>query len=203
MVGARARRPIAVALVATIVGLALLTSSRASAPGSSCPNPDTPSAALALPDFNYSVICLINEQRAAYAMKPLRPNQLLQDAAYIYTTSMLAGEFFTHHGGVAGKNNASTVIGRLRLLGYLPPGRRWIVGEDLREARIPTDTPAGVVQAWMNSPEHRARILKAKFEDIGVDTERGIADAFPNITGVTVAAEFGFRRFPHTHKQKK
>src|SRR2546429_280617 len=81
------------------------------------------SALMQWPDCNYSVICLINEQRMMNGMKPLRPNGLLHDAAFIYVTSMLSGEFFTHHGGVAGTNNASTVIGRLRLLGYIPPGR--------------------------------------------------------------------------------
>ena len=52
----------------------------------------------------------------------------------------------------------------------------------------------------MNSPIHRAEILKAKYEDIGVDAERGIADEFPVVTGVTVDVEFGFRRFPHKKK---
>lgn len=110
---------------------------------------------------------------------------------------MLSGRFFTHHGTIDGTNNGSTVIGRLRFLGYIPPGKRWIVGETLREARLPADTPASVVRAWMDSPPHRARLLKAKFEDIAVDAQRGIADEFPNVTGVTVAAEFGYRRFPN------
>jgi uncharacterized protein YkwD len=161
-----------------------------------CANQDTPSAQLAKPAYNASVICLINQQRAAFHLKALRPNQKLNAAAYIYVTSLLSGEFFTHHGGLTGKNNTSTVIGRDRFVGYIPPGKRWIVGEDLREAPLGTDSPNGVVTAWMNSPEHRAWILKPKVEDIGVDAEPGLADEFPIITGVTVSAEFGFRRFP-------
>ena len=185
-----------VVLFALIPGVGVLganTASGASPPV--CLNPDTPSAAMTLPDFESSVLCLINQQRATYYLKPLRPNGLLHDAAWIYGTSLLSGQFFGHYGTVAGANSGSTVIGRLRFLGYLPPGRRWIVGETLREARLPTDTPAQVVQAWMNSPEHRPYLLKAKFEDIGVSSVRGIADEFPDTSGVTVVAEFGFRRF--------
>jgi uncharacterized protein YkwD len=189
-----ARKGVKPALFAVLAAV-LLGSGQASA-AAACPSPDTPSAQLSLPTFSASVVCLINQQRAAFHRKPLRPNARLNAAAYIYTTSLLSGGFFTHHGGLTGNNNTSTVIGRDRFIGYIPPGRRWIVGENLREAPIPTDTPNGVVTAWMNSPEHRAWILNRKIEDIGVDTESGIADAFPVDIGVTIAAEFGFRRFP-------
>jgi uncharacterized protein YkwD len=201
MVGGAPRKVVVLALL-VMPGVAFVGSTPASGSEGEpvCSTPDTPSAQMELPAFDAAVVNLINQQRAAAGLKPLRPNPLLHDAAWIYTTSMLSGQFFTHHGSVDGVNNGSTVIGRLRFLGYIPPGKRWIVGEDLREARLPTDTPSCVVQAWMESPEHRERILNRKFEEIGVDAERGIADEFPNVTGVTVAAEFGFRRFP---KKKK
>jgi uncharacterized protein YkwD len=197
MVGAKAAKAITIAALTAIPAVGLLSSGPAFASVPGCTNTETPSAVLPLPSFNLSVICLINQQRAAFHLKPLRRNERLNAAAYIYTTSLLSGEFFTHHGGLTGDNNTSTVIGRDKFIGYIPPGKRWVVGENLREAPIPTDTPNGVVTAWMNSPEHRAWILKPKIEDIGVDTEHGIADAFPVDTGVTIAAEFGFRRFPH------
>jgi uncharacterized protein YkwD len=185
-----------------IPGAGLLASAPAAAQESACPDADTPSgqmqlaADLQLDAFNNSVICLINEQRAMFHEKPLRHDGLLQDAAFIYATSMLSGQFFGHHGSVDGRPRESSPIKRLRFLGYIPPGKRWIVGEDLRQATLGTDTPNGVVQAWMNSAPHRQRILKAKFEDIGVCAQPGIAASFPVTSGVTVAAEFGFRRFP-------
>jgi uncharacterized protein YkwD len=191
-----ARKAVALAVLTVLCTAALIGAPSASATDTACPNPDTPSAQLDMQSFESSVICLINEQRAAFQMKPLRPNGLLQDAAWIYVTSELSGEFFGHYGSVDGRNNQSSPIKRLRFLGYIPPGKRWIVGEDLRQAPVPTDTPDGVVQAWMNSPPHRQRILKAKFEDIGLSADPGIADSFPVTSGVTVAAEFGFRRFP-------
>jgi hypothetical protein len=106
---------------------------------------------------------------------------------------MLSGEFYGHHGCLGGKNNCSTVIGRLRFLGYIRPGWVWIVGETLRGADPATSTPDAVVEAWLESPPHRARLLKPRFRDVGVASQPGITDAFPTTEGVTVAAEFGFR----------
>lgn len=127
-------------------------------------------------------------------MRPLRPNWELHETAFIYATSLRAGRFFGHHGSVAGRNDSSTVIGRLRRLGYIRRGWAWIVGEDLREAPPETSTPAQVVEAWMQSPEHRVRILKRKFEDLGVASVLGVADDPSSYDGVTVVAEFGFRK---------
>src|SRR5262249_9726224 len=127
------RKAVVLALVA-LPGVGLLASTPASGDEPICLKPDTPSAQMDLPAFDAAVVALINQERAAAHLRPLRPNPLLHDAAYIYSTSMLSGQFFTHHGSVDGVNNGSTVIGRLRFLGYIPPGRRWIVGETLREA---------------------------------------------------------------------
>src|SRR6266699_1831561 len=100
MVGARLGKALTVVLLAAVPVIGVPAASAAPPPVPPCANPDTPSSALMqLPDFNYSVICLINEQRMMNGMKPLRPNGLLHDAAFIYVTSMLSGEFFTHHGG--------------------------------------------------------------------------------------------------------
>jgi uncharacterized protein YkwD len=171
-----------------------LDSEAAHAAGGPCPNADTHSAQLALPDFDNSVLCLINQRRAELRLAPLRSNDLLRDAAWIYATSMLSGEFYGHHGCLAGKDNCSTTIGRLRFLGYIRSGWAWVVGETLRGAHADTDTPNGAVQAWMDSPIHRVEVLKPRFREVGVGSVRGITDAFPTTTGVTVAAEFGFRK---------
>jgi len=181
-------------LFGAIAALGALNSGTASATGGSCPNADTNVAGIALPDFDRSVRCLINERRAENHLAPLNPSGVLHDAAYIYATSMLSGQFYGHHGCLAGKNNCSTVIGRLRFLGYIRPGWAWIVGEVLRGAGPDTSTPNAVVEAWMESPPHRAQVLKPRFREVGVASVRGITDAFPSTEGVTAAAEFGFRK---------
>jgi uncharacterized protein YkwD len=185
---------LAVALFTLIATLVAPNAAAADASGGPCTYADANVAAVALDDFDRSVLCAINERRAENGLRALRPNGLLHDAAWIYATSPLAGQYYGHHGCLDGRNNCSTVIGRLRLLGYIRPGWAWIVGETLRGALPDTSTPNAVVDAWMNSPLHRARLLKPKFRDVGVASVRGITDAFPSTGGVTVAAEFGFRQ---------
>jgi len=47
---------------------------------------------------------------------------------------------------------------------------------------------------WMGSPIHRFYLLKPKFDEVGVAGERG-TPLDPNLPdGITVAAEFGFRK---------
>ena len=178
----------------TMLGIGLFASGAPRAEVVPCPSADTNSAEMTIPDFDFSVFCLINQQRVENHLRPLRPNRLLHDAADIYATSQLSGDFFGHYGCLNGKNNCATPIGRLRFLGYIRKGWAWIVGETLQGSHADEATPDLVVNAWMTSPEHRTMLLKPKFRDLGVASVRGVADDFPSTDGVTVAAEFGFRK---------
>jgi uncharacterized protein YkwD len=182
------------ALLAALFAVGARDAGPARAEGGACPNAATNVADLPLPDFESSVTCLINEQRAQNGLAALRPNGLLHDAAWIYATSMLSGDFYNHYGCLNGRNDCSTPIGRLRLLGYIRPGWAWVVGETLRGAHPDTSTPGAVVDAWMESPEHRVELLKPRFRDVGVAAILGVTDAFPATDGVTVDAEFGFHQ---------
>ena len=103
------------------------------------------------------------------------------------------GRFFSH-GDFAGHPHSSTPVGRLRQIGYVRQGYVWIVGEDLRWSTPETSSPADIIEMWMGSPIHRIYLLKPKFDEVGVAGARG-TPIDPNLPdGVTVAAEFGFRR---------
>jgi uncharacterized protein YkwD len=158
-----------------------------------CPNTDLPGAAQALEDFDASVFCLINEQRAAFGRKLLRPNGQLRRAAFGYATSMDAGGFFSHYGDFAGHPSGASPISRLRQVGYIRAHNVWIVGENLHWTTAEQSTPDDTVQAWMNSPEHRKYLLKRRFRDLGVATIRGIPSDPSLSDGITVATEYGFR----------
>ena len=152
---------------------------------------DVPAAQIPLEQFDDSMLCMINETRIANGVQPLRPNPLLERAAAAYTTSLLDGRFFSHHGDFAGHPHSSTPVGRLRQIGYVRSGYVWVVGEDLRWSTPETSSPADILETWLNSPIHRMYLLKPKFDEVGV---RG-TPLDPNLPdGVTVAAEFGFRR---------
>jgi uncharacterized protein YkwD len=80
-----------------------------------------------------------------------------------------------------------------QLIGYIRKGYVWIVGENLRWTTGDTNTPGHVVDAWLKSPEHRANMLKAKFQSLGVAATYGVP-VDPSMTdGMTVTSEYGFR----------
>ena len=74
---------------------------------------------------------------------------------------------------------------RIRAAGY--SGRT--LGETIGWGAGSLATPAAIVQAWMQSPPHRAIIMDGRFNEVGL----GIAAGSPSGTGdaATVTADFG------------
>ncbi len=191
-----ARKAAAPALLTLLSALGLLAGSVAPAPAGAtdCPYVDTPAAQVTVAQFDQSMFCAVNQTRAEHGVRRLRPDSVLRRAAGEYTGSLLRGRFFSHHGDFHGHPHSSTPIGRLREIGYIRPGYVWVVGEDLRWSTPETSTPANIVEEWLSSPKHRFYLLKAKFDELGVAGARG-TPLDPNLPdGITVAAEFGFRR---------
>jgi uncharacterized protein YkwD len=194
MLARMARKAAASARLTLLIAIGLLGTAAAPAGAASCPNMEMPAAQLTLDQFNDSMFCMVNQTRTDYSLQTLRPNPLLRRAASAYTNSLLRGRFFSHHGDFAGHPHSSTPVGRLREIGYVRPGDVWVVGEDLRWSTPDTSTPADILQLWLNSPIHRMYLLKPKFDELGVIGRRG-TPLDPNLPdGITVAAEFGFRR---------
>jgi uncharacterized protein YkwD len=189
-----ARKAVAPALFALISAIGLLATAAAPAGAAGCPNMDVPSAQLVLEEFNDAMLCMVNQTRAENGLQTLSPNPLLRRAASAYTNSLLRGRFFSHYGDFAGHPYSSTPIGRMRQIGYVRHGYVWVVGEDLRWSTPETSAAADILELWMNSPTHRMWLLKPKLDEVGVAGARG-TPIDPNLAdGVTVAAEFGFRR---------
>jgi uncharacterized protein YkwD len=188
-----ARTTVIAVLMALSCTTAPLLGGAAPAKAMDCPNTDTPAAQVALEEFDASVFCLINEQRAANGRSTLRPNGALFRAAYDYAGSMEAGGFFSHYGDFFGHPSGATPISRLRQIGYIRRRNVWMVGENLHWTTVEESTPADVVQAWMDSPTHRKYLLKRRFQDLGVAAIRGFPSDPAQTDGVTVASEYGFR----------
>jgi uncharacterized protein YkwD len=194
MLARMARKASALALPALVMAIGLPLMNAAPAAATACPDTATPAAGLSLEAFDASMSCLINETRAAHGVRTLHPNPRLARAATWYTNSLLIGRFFSHHGDFAGHPNSSTPIGRAREVGYVRPGYVWIVGEDLRWSTPETSSPADIIEMWMNSEIHRMWVLKPKVDELGVAGARG-TPLDPDLPeGITVAAEFGFRK---------
>jgi uncharacterized protein YkwD len=182
------------ALSMVLLAIGLLGAATPPAGAADCPSRDTPAAQMPLEAFDAAMFCMVNETRLDNGVQPLRPNRLLHRAAETYTESLIEGRFFSHHGDFSGHPHSSTPVGRLREIGYVRPGYVWVVGEDLRWSTPQDSTPADILEMWMGSPIHRMYLLKPKFDELGVAGAPG-TPLNPNLPdGITVAAEFGFRK---------
>jgi Cysteine-rich secretory protein family/IPT/TIG domain len=102
------------------------------------------------------VLQLVNEQRAANGLAPLVRNEALDRAALSHSQDMAAGNFMSHFG-----SDGSNPTQRIGAAGYT--GSTW--GENVA-AWYPS--AQAVMNAWMNSPGHRANILNPNFKEIGI-----------------------------------
>ncbi|MFF5370764.1 CAP domain-containing protein [Streptomyces sp. NPDC013187] len=125
--------------------------------------PRTPSASAALSRESAAaaqVLSLVNEERAKVGCRPVAANSALTDLAQSYSEDMAARGFFDHT-----DPDGRTPWDRAEKAGISNLG-----GENI--ARGQADA-AAVMDAWMNSPGHRANILNCDFKTLGVGVELG------------------------------
>lgn len=108
------------------------------------------------------IVAATNQQRTAAKLPPLTHNTTLDKAAQKKADDILARQYFDHI-APDGTGPADLVEG----VGYA----YLRVGENLALGAFPDD--ATLVQAWMDSPGHRANILSARFTEIGIGLARG------------------------------
>ncbi|MEU0221359.1 CAP domain-containing protein [Streptomyces sp. NPDC006265] len=125
--------------------------------------PKKPSASAALSGESSAaaqVLSLVNEERAKVGCSPVAANSALTGLAQSYSEDMAAQGFFDHT-----DPDGHTPWDRAEKAGISNLG-----GENI--ARGQADA-AAVMDAWMNSPGHRANILNCDFKTLGVGVELG------------------------------
>ncbi|MEU2611763.1 CAP domain-containing protein [Micromonospora sp. NPDC007271] len=106
------------------------------------------------------VVDLVNERRAKAGCKALTVDDKLMLAAQRHSQDQADHKTMTHDG-----SDGSDVGDRLDRVGYA-----WrAYGENVAWNQ---QSPAAVMDAWMNSPGHRANILNCSFTEIGVGVAR-------------------------------
>lgn len=109
------------------------------------------------------VLTETNRHRATSDLSPLRPNTTLDQAAQKKVADMFARQYFAHE-SPDGTGPADLVTS----VNY-----KYIrVGENLALGNFASD--AALVQAWMDSPGHRANILHTGFSEIGLAVGEGV-----------------------------
>ncbi|WP_200211896.1 CAP domain-containing protein [Micromonospora coerulea] len=106
------------------------------------------------------VVDLVNQERAKAGCKALSIDDKLMRAAQAHSQDQADHKTMSHDG-----SDGSDVGERLDRVGYAWRG----YGENVAWNQ---QSPAAVMDAWMNSPGHRANILNCAFTEIGVGVAR-------------------------------
>lgn len=122
------------------------------------------------------IVNLTNIQRGKNGLGTLTENSLLDQAAQAKASDMFANDYWAHY-SPSGKSPWVFITGA---------GYKYVyAGENLARD---FDNAKSVVDAWMNSPSHRANLLDHNFKEIGV----AVADGKLNgRDGILVVQMFG------------
>jgi uncharacterized protein YkwD len=160
------------ALVATLLlALVTLSAGAASVDQSSDQGPsDEGQATLPLPDptararatLAEDVVRLTNDARAKEGLAPLQPNDALMTSAQEYAVALAPGTCFAH--------NCPPVPAQRDRLAQAGYGGWQRIGENIAAG---DKTAESVVTGWLESPGHRANILKPEYTEIGVGVATG------------------------------
>ncbi|MET9405245.1 CAP domain-containing protein [Streptomyces sp. NPDC002935] len=109
----------------------------------------------------HEVIALTNAERASAGLPPVAADAPLTVAAQAHSADMVARDFYAHTSPDGGRPwDRAAAAGSTRRT----------IGENIACGQR---SPAEVVRGWMNSPGHRANILKRDFTHIGIGLAGG------------------------------
>ncbi|MGM0366841.1 MAG: CAP domain-containing protein [Actinomycetota bacterium] len=114
--------------------------------------------------YEQQVLALINQIRAANGLGALAPNQALTNIARSRSADMLNKNYFSHY-----SPEGTSVFDLLKANGISYRN----AGENLAHSKpASAGSPQVFADAWMNSPTHKANILRDAYGQIGI----GIAE---------------------------
>jgi uncharacterized protein YkwD len=135
-----------------------------------------------------AVLCLHNSERASRGLPRLTEHAKLREAAARHSDHMVADRFFAHDSpGGAG------MADRILRTGYAG-SRGWSLGENIAWGTGDLATAAAIQRAWMQSPGHRANLLRRDFREIGIGIAIGAPVEQRGPNGATYTTDFGVRR---------
>jgi uncharacterized protein YkwD len=149
-----------------------------------CANTDLLPAADNLPLVRAAVLCLHNQVRAAQGLPLLKENAKLDRAALGHSNDMVAAGYFDHTAP-----GGATFVDRILAARYVKASDGWTLGENLAWGTGDLASPAGVMGSWMNSPGHKANILKRAYREVGVGIRLGVPS--DGTVGATYTLDFG------------
>jgi uncharacterized protein YkwD len=136
------------------------------------------------------VLSHINALRRSYGLASLRLSPALSSAARQHSFEMAARGYFAHESANGSRFDR-------RIARYYPMGHRryWSVGENLLWSSPNVDASRALTM-WLNSPEHRANLLTARWREIGLSAVHSASapGTYGGAQVTIVTADFGVRR---------
>jgi uncharacterized protein YkwD len=173
------------ALLLAVLAVALSLSTVASSAGATAVRRTSSMQAL-----EAGLLTQINTLRRAHGLVALRRSRQLSLAARQHSTEMATRGYFSHASA-----DGTHFDGRIAR--YYPMGARkyWSVGENLLWSSPDVDA-AGGLRMWLNSPEHRANLLTARWRQIGLSAVHSASapGSYGGREVTIVTADFGVRR---------
>lgn len=117
-----------------------------------------------LSETRRAVLCLINRERALIGLGPLAVNPLLEAAAQAHSLDMDKRDFYEHR-------SPDGVEPHTRVLATGYGGAA--TAENIHWGVEAEATPVRIVRDWIDSPGHRANILRPQFTEIGIGVAHG------------------------------
>jgi uncharacterized protein YkwD len=152
-----------------------------------CANADLEATKDNVREIRAAILCLHNQIRAEHDLPTLRENKKLRKAALGHSRDMVNNTFFEHT-----TPDGVTMVDRILRARYVREDDGWVLGENLAWGTGSYGTPRGALDAWMESPGHRANILKRSFREMGVGVVLGVPVS--DAAGTTYTVDFGVRR---------
>jgi uncharacterized protein YkwD len=167
--------------------IALGGTARVRAAQQECSNADVAPNADNVDVVRAAILCLHNQIRAEHGLPRLRENKRLRKAAVGHSRNMVAKKFFEHT-----TPSGVTMVDRILKARYVREDQGWMLGENLAWGTGSLATPRAIMKAWMESPGHRANIVKRAYREIGIGVVTGVPSDRGD--GATYTADFGVVR---------
>ena len=108
-----------------------------------------------------ALINLVNQERTALGVAPLKENLKLNQTTFLKAKDILEKDYFSHYspGGVSPWH-------WFKIGGY----DYTIAGENLAIGFLDSEE---VYQTWLNSPSHRANLLNPEYKEVGITVLKG------------------------------
>lgn len=128
-------------------------------------------------DYENAIAAMINNVRVENGLNAIAADGLLNEVAQIRSEDLMNRNYFSHY-----TPEGTNVFDVMRASGV---SFRY-AGENLAQsAPASVGTPEGFINAWLNSPTHKANILRAQYAKIGVsmveiDSRKVVTTVFTN-----------------------